>query len=64
MEDMFPGGDHVIIVGGVIDSQCWGRAPLVYGRRAFGAHRARSGPITPVWVSGWDMEDISGNLTA
>jgi flavin reductase (DIM6/NTAB) family NADH-FMN oxidoreductase RutF len=64
VERVFPGGDHVIIVGGVTDSQSWGRAPLVYGRRAFGTHRALSGPITPVWVSGWDMEDSSGNLTA
>jgi flavin reductase (DIM6/NTAB) family NADH-FMN oxidoreductase RutF len=40
VEQMLPGGDHVIIIGGVTDSESWGRAPLVYGRRAFGTHKS------------------------
>lgn len=37
-----PGGDHVIIVGSVTDIATAEGSPLIFGRRAFGAHTALS----------------------
>jgi flavin reductase (DIM6/NTAB) family NADH-FMN oxidoreductase RutF len=59
---MFPGGDHVIVVGAVSDIQSWRRPPLVYGRRAFSTHTVSRDRVVPAWPDGWDGDATFGCL--
>ncbi len=36
---LVPGGDHVLVLGDVLDATSGDRAPLIYHRRTYGTHR-------------------------
>jgi flavin reductase (DIM6/NTAB) family NADH-FMN oxidoreductase RutF len=65
LDQEYPGGDHVIVVGAVTDIRSWDLAPLVYGSRKFGTHvvtGATRDRIAPAWPDGWDADATAGCL--